>query len=211
MITDRKAVPAAGEGRVGPLLETMEAALSAAADGLVAVMVREKDLAGAALLALCSQLLPICRSRGAALLVNDRVDVAAAVGADGVHLPSAGLPPAEARSILGERALIGVSTHGVDDARRAAEGGADYVTFGPVFDTPSKRAYGAPVGTEDIGEAARITRPNRRRLRVYGLGGITSPDEARQVRAAGADGIACIRAVLAASDPAAAVRGLLDL
>jgi len=138
------------------------------------------------------------------LVVNDRIDVALAAGADGVHLPSAGISPAEARALLGEGRLIGVSCHSSLDVARALEGGADFATFGPIFDTPSKRAYGPPVGLARLAEAARLGLP------LLGLGGVDLSNAASVVEA-GACGLAAIRAWLEADDPAAVVRDLLDV
>jgi thiamine-phosphate pyrophosphorylase len=170
----------------------------------VAVQLRVPGLPGRALLALARAILPIVRREGQALLLNDRVDVALAAGADGVHLPSAGIPPAEARRLLGPGAQVGVSCHSVADVARALQGGASFATFGPVFDTPSKRRYGAPVGTARLSEAARLGLP------LLGLGGVDSSNAAA-VLEAGASGVAAIRAWLDAEDPASAVRALIDV
>ena len=134
--------------------------------------------------------------------MNDRLDVALACGADGVHLPSAGVPPADARRLLGPGALIGVSCHSEADVLRAREGGASYATFGPILDTPSKRAYGAPVGLDALRGAVRLGLP------LVALGGVDARS-APLARAAGAHGVAAIRAWLLGTDPAAAVRALL--
>jgi thiamine-phosphate pyrophosphorylase len=142
------------------------------------------------------------RDCGQLLLVNDRIDVALAAGADGVHLPSAGIPPADARRLLGEGRLVGVSCHSSLDVARALAGGADFATFGPIFDTPSKRAHGAPVGTEKLTEAARLGLP------LLGLGGVDLSNAAAVVDA-GASGLAAVRVWLEADDPAAVVRALL--
>jgi thiamine-phosphate pyrophosphorylase len=166
-----------------------------------AVHVRDKRLGGRDLLALARRLRAVTRDAGQLLLVNDRVDVALAAGADGVHLPSAGIPAREARRLLGPAALVGVSCHSADDVRRARDGGADYATFGPVFDTPSKRAYGAPVGLAALADAARLGLP------LVALGGIDVRNAAA-AREAGASAVAAIRAWVAAEDPAAAVRAL---
>ncbi len=167
----------------------------------VAVHLREKDLGGAALLALARALARACHARGQLLLVNDRLDVALAAGADGVHLPSAGVPPADARRLLGAPAIVGVSCHSADDVRRARDGGATYATFGPVYDTPSKRPYGSPLGVAALRDAARLGVP------LVALGGVT-PERVAEVLAAGACGVAAIRAWLVGPDPAAAVRAL---
>jgi thiamine-phosphate pyrophosphorylase len=179
-----------------------DVALAGVAPGRVAVQLREKDVGGRDLLALARALGQVCHARGQLLLVNDRVDVALAAGADGVHLPSAGIPPAEARRLLGPDALVGVSCHSAAEVRRALEGGASYATFGPVHDTPSKRLYGPPVGVEALRAAARLGLP------LVALGGI---DAARAPEAfgAGAAGVAVMRAWLAGDDPAEVVRALL--
>jgi thiamine-phosphate pyrophosphorylase len=168
----------------------------------VALHLREKDLAARDLLALARALCGVCGEAGQLLLVNDRVDVALAAGADGVHLPSAGLPPAAARALLGAERLVGVSCHGAEDVERARRGGADFATFGPIFDTPSKRAYGAPVGLAALREAVPLGLP------LVALGGVDASN-AGEPAAAGAYGVAAIRAWLAAPDPNAAVRALL--
>jgi thiamine-phosphate pyrophosphorylase len=195
LITDRRLAP--------DLPARLAAALAGAPPGQVAVQLREKDLAGAALLALARALLPACRARGALLLVNDRLDVALAAGADGVHLPAAGVPPAEARRLLGPAALLGVSCHSAAEVAHARDGGADFASFSPVWDTPSKRAYGAPVGLDALGGAARLGLP------LVALGGV-EPGNAAQAFAAGAAGVAAIRAWLEGPDPAAAVAALLQ-
>jgi thiamine-phosphate pyrophosphorylase len=194
LITDR---------RLGPdLVARAAAALDALPPGCAAIHLREKDLGGAALLSLARALAAACHARGQQLLVNDRLDVALAAGADGVHLPSAGVPPAEARRLLGPDSLVGVSCHGAEDVRRARSGGADFATFGPIYDTPSKRAYGAPLGLAALREAAGLGLP------LVALGGVDAA-RAPEVRAAGAHGVGAIRAWLEGADPAAVVRALL--
>jgi thiamine-phosphate pyrophosphorylase len=168
----------------------------------VAVHLREKDLGGKALLALARAVGRACVEARQAFVVNDRLDVALAVGADGVHLPSDGIPVAEARRLMGPGALVGCSCHSRADVERALAGGASYGTFSPIFDTPSKRQYGAPLGVEALAEAATAGLP------LIALGGIT-PENGPEVRAAGAVGVAAIRAWLVGDDPAGAVRALL--
>ena len=194
LITDRRLVPS--------LAARLEAVLAGLPPGRVAVHLREKDLGGRDLLALARLLGAVCRAHGQALLVNDRLDVALAAGADGVHLPSAGIPPAEARRLLGPARLLGVSCHSAGEVARALEGGASFATFGPVFDTPSKRPYGPPVGLGALGEAARLGLP------LVALGGVDVAS-APQALAAGARGVGVIRAWLEGPAPAAAVRALL--
>jgi thiamine-phosphate pyrophosphorylase len=194
LITDRRLAP--------DLPARLAAALQGAPPGAAAVHLREKDLGGAALLALARALLPACRARGARLLVNDRLDVALAAGADGVHLPAAGIPPAEARRLLGPAALVGVSCHSAGEVARARDGGADYATFSPVWATPSKRPFGPPVGLAALAAAVPLGLP------LVALGGV-EPGNAAQAFAAGAAGVAAIRAWLVGPDPAAAVAALL--
>lgn len=170
--------------------------------GAVALHLREKDLGGRELLALARALLAACDEAGQLLLVNDRIDVALAAGAHGVHLPSAGVPPEEARRLLGPSRLVGVSCHGFDDVRRARAAGADFATFGPIFETPSKRAYGPPVGLEALRAAARLGLP------LIALGGVDASSAPAAV-AAGAHGVAAIRAWATAPDPARALAALL--
>lgn len=157
--------------------------------GAVAVQLREKDLDDRALLALARTartLLPPPHL----LLVNGRVDVALAAGADGVHLPAAGLPLAPLRRLAaahGRNLLLGRSTHRLEEVEAAREEGADYVTFGPVYPTPSKAAYGAPPGLGGLRRAAAVGVP------VLALGGVTA-ERLAEVAAAGAHGAAAIRA-----------------
>ncbi|MEJ7597792.1 MAG: thiamine phosphate synthase [Kofleriaceae bacterium] len=149
-----------------------------AGDALV-VQVREKDLDGGALLALVRA---ACAT-GARVLVNDRLDVALAAGADGVHLPERGMPIADARA-LAPHLVIGVSTHSIDAV--AAATGADLIVLGPIWDTPGKSS---PLGPEALTAARAVTA-----ARLVAIGGI---DPARRAiaRAHGADAVAAIRAV----------------
>jgi thiamine-phosphate pyrophosphorylase len=162
------------------------------AAGLPAVQVREKDLGAADLAFLCRR------------IVNDRVDVALAVGADAVQRTSTSLPIQDIRAIADKRLRIGVSTHSLDEAVEAELKGADWVVFGPVYDTPSKRPYGPPQGLERLTRVAATVR-----LPVIAIGGIT-PDRVREVLGAGARGIAVISGIIAAESPADATRGFLD-
>ena len=193
LITDRTRTA----GR--PLLEVIEQALHGGVD---AVQVREKNLPASELVDLAQRVRVLCRRYGARLLINDRVDVALAVGADGVHLPVDSFSPGEARQLLGPDALIGASTHNLAEARAAAASGADFIVFGPVFDTPSKRAFGPPVGLEALAAVSRAgTVP------VLAIGGVTA-DRIAGVRRCCAQGIAVIGAILEARDPRAAAHEL---
>jgi thiamine-phosphate pyrophosphorylase len=171
--------------------------------GVRAVQVREKDLSALDLCRLTERLLARTRAAGAALLVNDRVDVALATGADGVHLTRKSLPPREARRLLGSERVIGLSCHSAAEAGEAAAEGADFAVLGPIYPTPSKTPFGPPLGLEVLRAArAACSCP------LLAIGGIKA-DQVPAVLGAGADGVAVISAVLSAADPAAAARELL--
>jgi thiamine-phosphate pyrophosphorylase len=171
--------------------------------GLRAVQLREKDLPLRALLALATPLRAATRRRRASFHINDRVDVALAVGADGVQRTHDSLPVSVLRAI-GPELLIGASVHSVEEARTAAREGADFIVFGPVWDTPSKRPYGPPQGLEALRQVtAAVATP------VLAIGGITAA-RVRDVLAAGATGVGVISAILAAARPGEATRAFLD-
>lgn len=178
------------------------------------VQVREKDLEGAALLALVR--VAIAAAPEQIVVVNDRLDVALAAAAGGVHLPEDGLEVGDARAAVAAcdgpapcadapPVLVGCSRHSAVGAIRAADSGADYVQLGPVWPTPSKERFGAPLGV-DVLRAARAGMDPR--CFLVAVGGIDSPARANEARAGGADAIAVIRAVWCASDPAMAARGM---
>jgi thiamine-phosphate pyrophosphorylase len=174
------------------------------AAGLPAVQVREKDLGAADLAFVCRRLRALTLDRNALLIVNDRVDVALAVGADAVQRTGTSLPVEDIRAIADKRLRIGVSVHSLEDAVEAELKGADWVIFGPVYDTPSKRPYGPPQGLERLERVARQVR-----LPVIAIGGIT-PGRVREALSAGARGVAVISAIIAAESPADATRRFLD-
>lgn len=178
---------------------------SQASPGNLAVQLREKDLSARELYDLGARLQSVLAPRRVPLLINDRLDVALALDAAGVHLAGHSLPTRSARHVLGPDKLLGVSTHSLDAARQAADEGADFVVFGPVFATPSKLAYGPPQGLSQLAAVVRDVP-----IPVLGIGGITLAN-LPQVRQTGAHGVAMIRAVLAASDPCAATQQLCRL
>jgi thiamine-phosphate pyrophosphorylase len=177
----------------------LEAAL---AGGCRMVQLREKEWPSGRLLPLAERCRDRCRATGATFIVNDRVDVAVAVGAGGVHLGQDDLPPAAARALLRPGMLLGLSTHSVEQARAAAAAGADYVAVGAMFPTATKPDF------QLVGPG--LIRKLRAEMRVplIGIGGITV-NNVGDVIAAGADGVAVISAVCAADDPEAAVRAFL--
>lgn len=163
------------------------------AEGAVAAhislfQIREKDLSARVLYELVTRATKITRGSSTRLLVNDRLDVALAAGADGVHLTSASLPARMVRGISGPEFLIGASTHSLETARDARDNDADFAVFGPVFETESKRAYGPPQGLEKL----KHVTSELQGFPVIAIGGITL-DNAESCFAAGASGIAGIR------------------
>lgn len=187
LVTDRRRFPAPRDGEAMAASE-MQAVETALGSGVGIVQLREKDLDGGALLARADALRALCDRRGARLVVNDRVDVARIAGADGVHLPASGLSVAEARALLPSGALVGRSAHSSAELGVAED--ADYVVFGPVFDTPSKRAFGAPQGLEGLRRAVAETAAP-----LVAIGGLDA-EHAEAIAAAGAAGIAAISALL---------------
>jgi len=184
-----------------PLVEVVEECLAA---GLRAVQLREKDLAVRDLLGLAESFREATRRHGARLVINDRADVALAAGADGVQRTHASLPVKVLRCVVKPPALIGASVHSKDEARQAVDDGADFLVFGPIYDTPSKRQYGMPQGLQALEELVQaIERP------VIAIGGIT-PERVRDALAAGAAGVAVIAAILHADRPADATKAFLD-
>jgi len=137
-------------------------------------------------------------------MINDRVDLVLALGAHGVHLRADSLPVAAARRLLGADRLIGVSAHSADDMARAESDGADFAVLGPVYETPSKREYGPPIGLRALEEAAR-----RCRLPVFAIGGMTVT-RVEEVRRAGAYGVAVVSAILSAASAESTTRQFLD-
>ncbi|MGH7389510.1 MAG: thiamine phosphate synthase [Candidatus Rokuibacteriota bacterium] len=166
------------------------------------VQLREKTWASGRVWALAERLRARCRAAGVAFIVNDRVDLALALGADGVHLGQEDLPPAAARALLRPGMLLGLSTHSVEQARAAQAAGADYVAVGSMFPTATKPDFEL-VGPE-------LVRKLRGEIRVplIGIGGITAANVGDVIRA-GADGVAVISAVCGAPDPTAATRRFL--
>ena len=169
------------------------------------VQLREKHLSPREFYREAEGALKVARSRGVRLVINDRADIALAVGADGVHLGQDDMPPEAARALLGEGAVIGFSTHGVEQAVAAARLPVDYIAIGPVFATQSKENPDPSVGLEGV---ARV-REAVGRLPLVAIGGITQ-ENARSVLDAGADSVAVISALLAPADPAEIARRMGD-
>ena len=181
------------------LPELLEAVL---AGGGRLVQLREKTMPLAELLPLAQRLVRRCREVGATLIVNDRADLALAVGAHGLHVGQDDLPARNARALLAPGMILGVSTHDPEQVRQAVRDGADYVAVGSIFPTSTKAGFQL-VGPDLI----RRVRPDVP-VPLVGIGGITA-ENAPAVLAAGADAVAVISALCAASDPEAATRGFL--
>lgn len=166
------------------VLQLIQAAVTAQVD---LVQIREKKLSGSVLYQLAKFAVNIAKGSVTKLLINDRSDIAAAANADGVHLTTTSLPTAVVRRSFGERFIIGVSTHSLEEASFARRDGADFVVFGPVFATASKREYGEPLGLTQLAQVCAELSP----FPVLALGGVTKRNAA-ECFSAGAQGIAAI-------------------
>ena len=182
----------------------LETILAAALDGgAEMIQLREKTLPSGAVLPLAERLRKRCAAARVPFIVHDRVDLAVAVDADGVHVGQDDLPPSVARKILPPGRILGLSTHSVEQAAAAQRAGADYVAVGSMYPTTTKPEF------QLVGPAlAREVRPLVR-VPLIGIGGIT-PDNVAAVIEAGCDGVAVISAVGAAPDPATAARRFVD-
>lgn len=181
-----------------PLLECVREALEG---GVTLVQYRAKTASNAEMYNEALQLKALCDSFKVPLIINDRLDIAMAVGAAGVHLGQDDLPCAVARKILGVDYIIGVSAHNPAEAKAALQSGADYLGCGAVFGTATK-ADVKKLGTDGLASICR-----EKGLPVVGIGGVTA-DNYREVRAAGADGAAIVSGILAQPDISATVRAI---
>ena len=184
-----------------PFIDTISLALKG---GIKTVQLREKGLATHELYSLACELRKITSDFKANFIVNDRVDIALAVEADGVHLGWQSLPFPVVRRLVGSERLIGVSTHNRQEALQAQEYGADYITFGPIFDTPSKAGLLKPTGVEEIKKLK-----NEIVLPIVAVGGINEKN-VEAVLDGGADGIAVISSIMQADNPEGAAKCLFN-
>ncbi len=190
VVTDRQQT---GEDRLLPILGDI------IPERGMMVQIRERDLGPRALLNVVEDVRRLARPFGVPCLINDRVDLVLATGAAGVHLRADSLPVRAARKCLGSGYLIGKSVHSVEEVLQSQQDGADFVVLGPVYETPSKRQYGPPLGVSAVREAS-----GRCAIPVYAIGGMT-PARVETVMAAGAAGVAVVSSILLAASPREAV------
>ena len=195
LVTDRHQT----NGR--PLVPLLQRVLTA---GAPAIQLRERDLSARELVTLAREAQAVTASRRSQLLINDRIDVALALEGVGVHLRSNSLPVSVARQLLGAQRLLGISVHAVEEAVLGESQGADYIVLGPIYETPSKQMFGPPLGIHTLEKACRLVR-----IPIVGIGGVSAA-RAREMRRAGAFGVAVITAILGAADVESATRELLD-
>jgi thiamine-phosphate pyrophosphorylase len=186
LITDRKLF-----ADISALFRAVEEALRG---GVKAVQLREKDVTIRELLSMAYHLRKLTAHYRAKLFINDRVDVAIAVDADGVHLNRNSIPVSAAKKASKGRLVVGVSTHSLGEAIDAEKEEADFITFGPVYETPSKLKYGEPVGINSLKKVcSEVSLP------VFGIGGIME-ERIREVMDCGCEGVAAISAILNSKD-----------
>lgn len=189
----------AGLSRGRSQREIVEAAIRG---GVTVVQYREKVASTRTMIAEATALLEVCHAHGVPLIVNDRVDVALAVGADGVHVGQEDMPAEIARRVIGPARILGVSVENAEQARRASEAGADYVGASPIFATPTKTDTAPPLGLAGLEAIARVSP-----LPVVAIGGMNAGNAAAMIQA-GAAGVAVVSAIVAAEDVEAAARAL---
>ncbi len=195
LVTDRKQT-------CGKSLE--EVIKSSLAGGIKAVQLREKDLDDRELFTVAKRLKSLIHRSGATFFINDRLDIALAVDADGLHLGQESISSNDARKHFGENKLVGVSAHSLDEAVRAEDDGADFITIGPIYDTPSKRRYGKPIG---LNELEKVT--EKLKIPAFAIGGMVK-EKVREVISAGAHGIALITAILKTKNPEKAAKEMSE-
>jgi len=196
LVTDRSL------SRAKSVVEVVEAAVKG---GVTVVQLREKEASVREFIEIGRRLLEILRPRRVPLLINDRVDVALAVPADGVHLGQSDMPPADARRLLGPKAVIGLTVETMAQAGPADREDVDYLGVSPIFPTPTKTDTGPAWGVEGLWRLRPLVRKP-----LVAIGGVNETNAAR-ILEAGADGIAVVSAICAAPDPEAAARRLREI
>ena len=190
---------------VEQIKEDMPSSVKLAIDGGVkAIQLRGKNLSAKELLKIGERLRHLTHIESVKLFINDRIDVAMAIHADGIHLGQNSMPVKLARETSGDRFIIGVSTHSLKEAMDAEAGGADFITVGPIFETESKLRYGSPVGLTTLADVCRKVK-----IPVFAIGGI-SIERVNSVMKEGAHGVAVISAILKAESVYDAAVNMLD-
>lgn len=197
LITDKKLITCH--------LSLVPAVKEALKGGVKAIQLREKDLETRELLKLAYKMRELTNRYDAKLFINDRLDIALAVGADGVHLTQNSIPADAVRKVVKNKLLLGVSTHSLKEAREAEKGGADFLTLGPICRTPSKLKYGKPLGLEILKDVCRKVE-----IPVFAIGGIKS-NKILEMKKAGAFGVAMISEIFGAEDIEGKAREVMNL
>ena len=196
LVTDR------GLARGRSTVEVVKAAVSG---GVTCIQLREKDCSTLEFIEQARAIKNFLEEREVPLIINDRLDVALAVGADGVHLGQKDMPLEMARKIAGSSMLIGISAESVQDAIEAENGGADYLGVSPIYATPTKTDTAPPLGIQGLREIK-----NRVKIPLVGIGGLNNSNAAEVIRN-GADGVAVVSAIVAAEDPETAAMNLKQI
>jgi thiamine-phosphate pyrophosphorylase len=181
---------------------TLDIVRAAVSGGVTCVQLREKECSAREFIEEALAVRDFLKERGVPLIINDRVDVALAVGADGVHLGQTDMPLKTAQKILGDSMIIGISAESLEDAVEAEKGGADYLGVSPIHATPTKTDTAPPLGLEGLRAIRRAVN-----LPLVGIGGLNL-DNAADVIRSGGDGVAVVSAIVSAGDPAGAARNL---
>jgi thiamine-phosphate pyrophosphorylase len=182
---------------------TLEILQFAVGGGVTCVQLREKNCPIRDFIEQANSIKAYLNAHDIPLIINDRLDVAQAVGADGVHLGQSDMPLNVAREILNDSMIIGISAESLGDAIEAEKGGADYIGVSPIYTTPTKTDTAPPLGLEGLREIR-----NAVRIPLVGIGGLTK-DNAGEAIKHGADGVAVVSAIVSADDPELATRELL--
>jgi thiamine-phosphate pyrophosphorylase len=177
---------------------TLEIVKAAVAGGVTCVQLREKDCSTREFIWQAFEIKDFLKARGVPLIINDRVDVAQAVEADGVHLGQTDMPLEIAKKILGGSMIIGISAESLEDALEAEKGGADYLGVSPIFATPTKTDTAPPLGLEGLRSIRKAVK-----IPLVGIGGLNRQNSAAVIQSGG-DGVAVVSAIVAAADPAKA-------
>ena len=184
---------------------TLEIVSAAVQGGVTVVQLREKDCSTRDFIEQALTIKEFLKDRGVPMIINDRLDVAQAVKADGVHLGQSDMPLAMAKKILGDSMIIGISAESLQDAVEAEKGGADYLGVSPIYATPTKTDTAPPLGLASLREIRKAVR-----LPLVGIGGLNR-DNAAEVIRSGADGVAVVSAIVAADDPQTAADALKQI